>query len=86
MPELMTAVARRRIPLLLLLSLLARVVWVPQAAPDLGAETWAPGLKSPLNALAVWSPGMAARLLVGRDGGILIVQREAPWRPQPSPN
>lgn len=69
MPEPLPAADRRRIPLFFLLSLFAWVIWVPQAARTLGAEIWAPGPQSPLNALTVWSPGLAAMLLAGRAGG-----------------
>jgi membrane protease YdiL (CAAX protease family) len=51
------------------LSLFAWVIWVPQAAQRLGAPVWAPSLKSPLNVLTVWSPGLAAMLIVWRMSG-----------------
>lgn len=88
MPESLPAADRRRIPLFLLLSLFAWVIWVPQAARALGAGIWAPGPQSPLNVLTVWSPGLAAMLLAGRAGGKAAVGalfrqlgvRRLPWR------
>ncbi len=69
MPEPMTGVDRRHLCAFFALSLFAWVIWVPQAARHLGAGIWAPGMQSPLNALTVWSPGLAAMLLAGRAGG-----------------
>ena len=60
---------RSQLPLFFALSLLAWVIWVPQAAHRLDLLGWAPSLQSPLNALTVWSPGLAAMLLAWRASG-----------------
>jgi membrane protease YdiL (CAAX protease family) len=51
------------------LSLLAWLIWLPQAAHRFGVIGWAPSLQSPLNALTVWSPGLAAVWLTRRLSG-----------------
>jgi len=56
---------RFQIPLFFALSLFAWVIWGPQAAFRYGYLSWAPSLQSPLNALTVWSPGLAAIWLTG---------------------
>ncbi len=51
------------------LSLFAWVIWLSQAAHAAGLVPWAPSLSSPLNALTVWSPGLAAMFLSWRMSG-----------------
>ena len=57
--------ARRTIELTLffLLTLVAWIIWVPQALYRLGLAESAVSLTSPANALTVWSPGLAAIVL-----------------------
>jgi membrane protease YdiL (CAAX protease family) len=56
---------RRTIELTLffVLTLVAWIIWVPQARYRLGLAESAVSLKSPANALTVWSPGLAAIVL-----------------------
>jgi membrane protease YdiL (CAAX protease family) len=56
---------RRAIELALffLLTLVAWMIWVPQARYRLGLAESAVSLRSPANALTVWSPGLAAIVL-----------------------
>lgn len=58
-----------KVPLFFALTLFAWVIWIPQAAERLGLFTHAPSLQSPLNALTVWSPGLAAIFLTLRAAG-----------------
>ena len=51
------------------LSLFAWVIWLAQTGQQLGILSWAPSLQSPLNALTVWSPGLAAMFLTWRASG-----------------
>jgi uncharacterized protein len=60
---------RSRASLFFALSLFAWVIWLPQAARRFDLLAWAPSLTSPLNALTVWSPGLAAMLLTWRVSG-----------------
>ena len=65
-----TPVARRsHVPLFFALSLFAWILWAPQAAHRLGASVSYAPLQSPVNVLTVWSPGLAALLLVARESG-----------------
>ena len=57
------------LPVFFLLSLFAWVIWLSQAAYQFGFLPWAPSLSSPLNALTVWSPGLAAIYLTWRATG-----------------
>ena len=59
----------RLVRLLFVGSLFAWVIWGPQALHRYGLLGWAPSLQSPLNALTVWSPGLAAIILTGRALG-----------------
>jgi hypothetical protein len=64
----MSSEATERFPRLQLgvffvLTLFAWVIWIPQAAYRLGLVESAVSLRSSLNALTVWSPGLAAILL-----------------------
>ena len=72
------------LPLFFALSLIAWVIWGPQAAHHYGYLVWAPSLKSPLNALTVWSPGLAAllltRLALGRGGAGALFRQLLRWR------
>jgi membrane protease YdiL (CAAX protease family) len=52
-----------RMPLFFLMCLFAWVIWGAQLAHKYGKIGWAPSMASPLNALTVWSPGLAAILL-----------------------
>jgi membrane protease YdiL (CAAX protease family) len=56
---------RVEIPIFFALCLFAWVIWGPQAAFRYGYLGWALSLQSPLNAITVWSPGLAAILLTG---------------------
>lgn len=70
MPTASAGFARRSdIPLFFALSLFAWVIWAPQAAHRLGAPVPYAPLQSPLNALTVWAPGLAALLLAARESG-----------------
>ncbi len=51
------------------LSLLAWLIWIPHAAAALGHEVPAVPLNSPLNALPVWAPGLAAVVVCALAGG-----------------
>jgi membrane protease YdiL (CAAX protease family) len=77
-------VVRNQVPLFFALSLFAWVIWGPQAAHHYGYLAWAPSLKSPLNALTVWSPGLAAllltRLILGRGGAGALFRQLLRWR------
>ncbi len=57
--------SRRALELVLffLLTLVAWTIWIPQARYRLGLAESAVSLRSPANALTVWSPGLAAILL-----------------------
>jgi uncharacterized protein len=70
--------------LFFLLSLSAWVVWLSQAAYKSGFLPWAPSLSSPLNALTVWSPGLAAIYLswrvMGKSGVQLLFATLTQWR------
>ncbi len=57
------------LPAFFALSLFAWVIWLSQAGRRFGLLPWAPSLQSPLNALTVWSPGLAAIFLAWRGGG-----------------
>ena len=57
------------LPAFFALSLFAWVIWLSQAGSRFGLLPWAPSLQSPLNALTVWSPGLAAILLTWRASG-----------------
>lgn len=61
--------SRYQIPCFFALSLFAWLIWIPQAAREFGVLQWAPSLQSPLNALTVWSPGLAAMFLAYRETG-----------------
>lgn len=61
----MSFIGRFQVPLFFVLSLFAWVIWGSQVAHRHGFLAWAPSLQSPLNALTVWSPGLAAILLTG---------------------
>jgi len=67
-----------------LLSLLAWAVSVPQALHRLGALDWTVPLRSPLNLLIVWAPGLAAIALslhIGRGKGVAgLFAPIATWR------
>lgn len=65
----MTDNGRSEILLFFVLSLFAWLIWLPQAAVRFGILDWAPSLQSPLNALTVWSPGLAAMFLTWRQSG-----------------
>jgi membrane protease YdiL (CAAX protease family) len=60
---------RFQIPLFFALSLFAWVIWLPQVAARFELLDWAPSVQSPLNALTVWSPGLAAMFLSWRASG-----------------
>ena len=66
------------------LSLLSWLIWVPQAAAALGYNVPAVPLDSPLNALAVWAPGLAAlvvsALVEGRAGARALFRPIRYWR------
>ncbi len=62
-------VERFQIAIFFGLTLFAWVIWVPQAAHRFGYAGWAPSVQSPLNALTVWAPGLAAMLLARVAGG-----------------
>ncbi len=49
-----------QVPVFFGLSLFAWVIWGLQAGYRYGYLAWAPSLQSPVNALTVWSPGLAA--------------------------
>lgn len=51
------------------LRLLSWLIWIPQAAAALGHNVPAVPLDSPLNALAVWAPGLAAVVVCALAGG-----------------
>ncbi len=51
------------------LSLASWVIWIPQALARLGHGIPAIPLNSPLNALAVWAPGLAALIVCTLVGG-----------------
>ncbi len=74
------------LPLMLffILSLASWVVWAPQAAAALGYDIPAAPLTSPLNALAVWAPGLAAIitcvLIAGRAGPGSLFRPLRAWR------
>jgi len=51
-------------------SLLAWTIWIPQALHTCDLIAWAPSLQSPLNALTVWAPGIAAMLVLYRESGL----------------
>ena len=55
--------ARLQLAVFFVLALFAWVIWIPQAGYKLGLVESAVSLRSPLNALTVWSPGLAAILL-----------------------
>jgi len=78
---------RSRVPLFFVLSLFAWAIWAPQALRRYDLIGWAPSLQSPLNALTVWAPGLAAMLLVwresGRAGVAALFRRLARWRVPP---
>jgi len=61
--NLSSLLKRFQLPLFFVLSLVAWVIWIPQAAVVLGIRESAIPLLSPLNALSVWGPGLAAILL-----------------------
>lgn len=67
-----------------LLSLFAWVIWLSQAAYKFGFLPWAPSLSSPLNALTVWAPGLAAICITarvaGRPGVRLLFSTLTRWR------
>ncbi len=75
---------KRSLPLFFLLSLFAWIIWIPQAARTYGVGVWAPSLQSPLNALTVWSPGLAAMLLCwlasGKAGISTLFRGLGLWR------
>jgi len=64
-PEAEVSGTRRQIDLALffVLALVAWTIWVPQARLRLGLTESAVSLRSPANALTVWSPGLAAMAL-----------------------
>ncbi len=66
------------------LSLLAWLIWIPQAAAALGHDVPAIPLDSPLNALAVWAPGLAAlvvcALATGKASVRTLVRPIRYWR------
>ncbi len=64
-----SAANRDRILLFFILCLFAWVIWGMQLAHRQGWLAWAPSLSSPLNALTVWSPGLAAILLSALAAG-----------------
>jgi len=66
------------------LSLLSWLIWIPQAAAALGCNVPAVPLDSPLNALAVWAPGLAAlvvcALAEGKAGARALFRPIRHWR------
>lgn len=58
-----TFVDRHQLVIFFAVSLFAWTIWMPQAALRLGLANWAPSQQSPVNALTVWSPGIAAIVL-----------------------
>jgi membrane protease YdiL (CAAX protease family) len=76
--------SRRSLALFFLLTLFAWAIWIPQAARSYGVGVWAPSMQSPLNALTVWSPGLAAMLLCwrasGKAGIATLFSRLGLWR------
>ena len=75
---------RVKLPMFFALSLFAWAIWIPQAAHRLGHLSWAPGLASPLNALTVWAPGLAAialsRRVSGKPGIGALFRSLTAWR------
>lgn len=63
--------SKRTVELVLffLLTLVAWTIWIPQARYRLGLAESAVSLRSPANALTVWSPGLAAILLTALSAG-----------------
>ena len=61
---------RSQVPIFFILSLFAWLIWLPQAARRFDLISWAPSLQSPLNALTVWAPGLAAMFLTYREEGV----------------
>jgi membrane protease YdiL (CAAX protease family) len=82
-----SALRRHGVGAFFVLSLLAWGIWVPQAAHRFGFVGWAPSLQSPLNALAVWAPGLAAIVLVSLARGNttigLLFSTLTKWRVSP---
>lgn len=64
-----TVEGRSKLWLFFLASLLAWVIWVPQALHRFELIGWAPSLQSPLNALTVWAPGLAAIFVLLHESG-----------------
>ena len=52
-----------------MLALIAWLIWGPQALRKFGMIGWAPSLQSPLNAITVWAPTIAAVLVLCRESG-----------------
>ena len=65
---------RSNLLLFFLVSFLAWLIWIPQALHRFGLIAWAPSLQSPLNALTVWAPGLAAMFALSRESGSLGVK------------
>lgn len=70
--------------LFFVLTLVAWTIWVPQARYRLGLAESAVSLRSPANALTVWSPGLAAVLLTilwSRGRGVrALLGKLGKWR------
>ena len=60
---------RSRLWSFFLASLLAWVIWIPQALHRFDLIGWAPSLRSPLNAITVWAPTLAAIFVLCRETG-----------------
>lgn len=69
-----SARGQRRLRLFFMVSLLAWAIWIPQALHRFGLIGWAPSLQSPLNALTVWAPGLAAMFVLFRESGSIGVK------------
>lgn len=69
-------------------SLLAWIIWVPQVLHRFGLVAWAPSLQSPLNAITVWAPGLAAMLVLHRESGVrgikVLFSQIKLWRVSPT--
>jgi membrane protease YdiL (CAAX protease family) len=78
---------RFQLPLFFVLSLASWVIWIPQAGVALGISESAISLDSPLNALTVWGPALAAILVtlltVGRAGVRALFHPIGRWRAAP---
>jgi membrane protease YdiL (CAAX protease family) len=76
-----------QVPVFLLLTLFAWIIWIPQAAYRLGYIEGAASLRSPINALTVWAPGFAAIILSalfsGWSGVGRLLRPLGRWRVNP---